>query len=215
MFLWPAAGIACVLRWAYWKFIGYEGCRPLLIALRIAFCACLIAFIAVEGIIISAGSVSPEPNLEYVVVLGARVNGTEPSGSLRNRIDRAAEYLEENPDTRAILSGGQGEGEAITEARCMFDRMRSRGIDPERLTLEEQSTDTAENLTFSRRLIPEGASVGLVTNNFHIFRAIGLAKHMGWTVKPVPVATSWISIPHYYLREFVGVTYEFVRGNLK
>lgn len=215
MDLWLIAGVACVLRWLYWRFIGKTGCKPLLIALRIAFCAALAFFLTVEGIIFAAGTAAPEPNLDYIVVLGARVNGTEPSGALRNRIDRAADYLEENPDTRAILSGGQGEGEEISEAQCMLERMTARGVDPARLMLEDRSTDTSENLIFSREFIPEGASVGLVTNNFHILRALALARGLGWKdVKPVPVATSWISIPHYYMREFIGVVYEFVRGNL-
>lgn len=214
MNLWLIAGIVCVLRWAYWRFIGKTGCKPLLTALRIAFCVCLALFIAVEGVIVNAGMAKPEPDLDAIVVLGARVNGTEPSGSLRNRIDRAAKYLEENPNTVAVLSGGQGEGEEISEAQCMLDRMTARGIDEARLTMEDASTDTSENLRYSRALIPEDATVGLVTNDFHIFRACALAKGMGWNVKPVPVATTWISVPHYYLREFIGVVYEFVRGNL-
>ena len=215
MDLWLIAGVVCILRYLYWRFIGKTGCKPLLVALRIAFFAALAFFFAVEGIIVAAGNAVPEPGLDYIVVLGARVNGTEPSGALSNRIDRAAEYLEENPDTLAILSGGQGEGEEISEAQCMLERMTACSVDPARLTLEDRSTDTSENLKYSREFIPEGASVGLVTNNFHILRALALAKGIGWEgVKPIPVATPWFSIPHYYLREFIGVVYEFVRGNL-
>lgn len=164
--------------------------------------------------IAASGFAPAAQNLDYIVVLGARVEGREPSGALRNRIEVAAQYLSENPDAMAVLSGGQGADEEISEAQCMYEKLIAAGIDADRLILEDQSTDTRENLIFSRRLIPEGASVGLVTNNFHIFRARALAKKLGWDAAGIPVATSWISIPHYFMREFMGVAYETLRGNL-
>ena len=125
------------------------------------------------------------------------------------------EYLQANPEAIAVLSGGQGADEEVSEAAFMYQKMVAAGIDPARLVLEDQSTDTSENLRFSRALIPEGASVGIVTNNFHIFRALALARKLGWEeVRGVPVATSLFSLPHYLMREFVGVIYETVRGNL-
>ena len=218
-FLWLLGGILCIARYLYWRRVEKSGRYPrhrkLLRALRILLCAALIFFPAVEGVILCGGMMEAEQGLNYIVVLGARVNGTVPSGSLRNRIRVGAEYLRDNPQTIAVLSGAQGSGEEISEARCMYDNMVAAGIDPARLILEEQSTDTAENLRNSRALIPEGASVGLVTNNFHIFRALALARNQGWTdVRGVPVATTMLSLPHYLMREFVGVVYETLRGNL-
>ena len=97
----------------------------------------------------------------------------------------------------------------------MYDHLVAAGVNPARLILEDRSTDTSENLRFSRVLIPENASVGLVTNNFHIFRALALARGLGWQgVQGIPVATTAFSIPHYYMREFVGVVYDGLRGNL-
>ena len=218
-FLWLLGGILCIARYLYWRRVEKSGRYPrhrkLLRALRILLCAALIFFLAVEGVILCGGMMEAEQGLNYIVVLGARVNGTVPSGSLRNRIRVGAEYLRDNPQTIAVLSGAQGSGEEISEARCMYDNMVAAGIDPARLILEEQSTDTAENLRNSRALIPEGASVGLVTNNFHIFRALALARGLGWQgVQGIPVATTAFSIPHYYMREFVGVVYDGLRGNL-
>ena len=218
-FMWLLGGILCIARYLYWRRVEKSGRYPrhrkLLRALRILLCAALIFFLAVEGVILCGGMMEAEQGLNYIVVLGARVNGTVPSGSLRNRIRVGAEYLRDNPQTIAVLSGAQGSGEEISEARCMYDNMVAAGIDPARLILEEQSTDTAENLRNSRALIPEGASVGLVTNNFHIFRALALARNQGWTdVRGVPVATTMLSLPHYLMREFVGVVYETLRGNL-
>ena len=217
-FLWLIAGLLCIGRYLYWRHVDKTGRYPnrkILRPLRAIFLVALCVFLAVQAAILAVGCAPAEPNLDYIVVLGAKVNGREPSGGLRNRIQVGIEYLSANPDTIAILSGGQGEDEEISEAQCMYERMVAAGIDPARLILEDQSTDTSENLRFSRELIPEGARVGLVTNNFHICRALALARGLGWeNVTGVPVATTLLSLPHYLMREFCGVAYELVRGNL-
>ena len=216
-FMWLLVGAVCILRALFWFWAESRGWYPpkiIVVPVRVLVAVVLALFLAVEGIILCAGFAKPAPNLDYIVVLGAKVNGREPSGALRNRIAVACDYLQDNPDTRAILSGGMGSDEQISEAQCMYENMIARGIDPARLALEDKSTDTSENLIFSRKLIPEGASVGLVTNNFHIFRSLHLAKGLGWDVSGVPVFTTAISFPHYMMREFIGVMYDGARGNL-
>ncbi len=216
MFLWPLAGGLCIARYFWWRHIYATGCYPpavpILIA-RIALAALLALFLIVEGIILAGGMIRPADDAEYIVVLGARVNPDGPSGALRNRTQTAYEYLAAHPDARAVLSGGQGADEPISEARCMHDLLIDMGIAPDRLIIEDASKDTSENLQNSFALIPDGARAALVTNNFHMMRARALAKGMGRQVGGIPVATSAISLPHYLLREFAGVSYEFVRGN--
>jgi len=217
--LWLLGGVLCVLRFFVWNHIyktkKYPPKKPVVI-LRTLFCAALAFFLVMECVILAGGVMPPKQNLDYIIVLGAKVNGREPSGALRNRIQVAKEYLEANPDTLAVLSGGQGSDEEISEAQCMYERLTAGGIDPSRLILEDQSSDTSENLRFSRGLIPEDAqTIGLVTNNFHIFRALATARGLGWNnVYGVPVATTMFSMPHYLMREFVGVLYDTLRGNL-
>ena len=216
-FLWLAGGLVLIARFCFWTWADRADklpSSPLLLPLRILFLAAVAVFLIAEIWILMPGLGEAPARLDYIVVLGARVDGRVPSGSLRNRIQVASEYLAANPDTIAVLSGGQGEGEEITEAQCMYDGLTARGIDPARLIIEDKSTDTVENLRFSRALIPEDASVGLVTNNFHIFRSLAIAKRQDWEVSPVPVATSFISFPHYMMREFIGVVYHGLKGNL-
>lgn len=217
--LWLIGGLLCIGRFFVWNRIyrtkKFPPKKPVIV-LRTLFCIALAIFLAMECLILAGGIMPPEQGLDYIVVLGAKVNGREPSGALRNRIQVAKEYLEANPDTIAVLSGGQGSDEEISEAQCMYERLTAGGIDPARLIIEDQSTDTAENLLFSRRLIPDSdAKIGLVTNNFHIFRALATARGLGWeNVYGVPVATTLFSMPHYLMREFVGVVYDGLRGNL-
>ncbi len=82
---------------------------------------------------------------EYIIVLGCQVNGTSPGRYLRARINKAYEYLEANPQSKAVLSGGQGRGEDISEGQCMFNSLTSMGIDASRLIIEDKSTSTIEN----------------------------------------------------------------------
>ena len=52
-------------------------------------------------------------DLDYIIVLGAHVNGTKLTLALLERVRRALLYLEENPGTKAVLSGGRGDGEPV------------------------------------------------------------------------------------------------------
>ena len=146
---------------------------------------------------------------DAVIVLGAGVNGTEPSLSLRTRLDAALDYLEENPDVPVVLTGGQGYGEEITEAQCMYDYLTTRGVTSERILLEEQATSTAENFVFSKPLLAaEGIDVetdlvAVVTNDFHIYRAGLIAAREGYALTfGVPAELPWLHLEiNYCVRE--------------
>ena len=181
--------------------------------------ALLILAAAVTGFfIMGAGAGSPEEACDYLIVLGAGVNGTVPSLSLRERLDAAYDYLQAHPDTVCIVSGGQGHNEQISEAQCMFNELTRMGIDENRIWMEEQSTSTKENLRFSLNLIESRtgkrpAEIGLVSSEYHLFRAGLFAADEGVTSVGIPAKTSWISLRiNYFLREIAGVWAYWVFG---
>lgn len=155
-------------------------------------------------------------NLDYVVVLGAQVKGDKPSRALKKRLDKAVEYAQENPDTILILSGGQGSGEEITEAKCMEEYLTEQGISENRLILEEQSTTTKENLKFSDKLTGcASARTGILSNNFHICRAVKLAEKLGYiSAEGVAAPSDPIMQPHYVVREVFALVKEKLAGNI-
>ena len=161
----------------------------------------------------------PDTDCEYIVVLGAKVNGTAPSLSLSDRIRAAESYLKAHPDTVAILSGGQGEDEGISEAQCMFEGLTAQGIDPNRLWLEDQATSTWENIRFTLDLIEEKTgdrpeTIGLVSSEYHLFRADLFARECGVETVGIPSATSWFSIKlNYFMREAAGVWHYLILGD--
>lgn len=171
-----------------------------------------------EIIILRSSKGDPEADFRYMVVLGAKVNGTEPSLALRDRLNAAGDYLQSHPDTIAILSGGQGPDEGMTEASCMFRELVEMGIEPERLWLEEKSTSTWENLNFSLDIIEEKtgerpAHIGLLSSEYHLFRAGLFARECGVAASGVPARTSWFTLRlNYFLREAAGVWHYLILG---
>ncbi len=168
---------------------------------------CLIFFTIVEVNVVKAMTAKPKENLSYVIVLGAGLNGTRPSNPLVKRIEKAAEYMSDNPDTILIASGGQGMFESISEAECIKNELVKKGVDESRIILEDKSTSTEENLRFSMKIIGDAdADVGIITNSFHEYRAGLIAKREGYTnYYSVPAVTLFPVGVHYMLREFFGV----------
>ena len=154
-------------------------------------------------------------NLEYIIVLGAHVQGTRLTLALLERTRRALQYLEENPETKAVLSGGQGGGEDISEAQAMCNYLVEHGIDRERLILEGRSTSTTENLKFSLEIIGLDHSVGVVTNNFHVFRGTAIGKKCGCKeIYPIPSRYRSWRLLIYIPREILAIIKDKIMGNL-
>lgn len=191
------------------------------------FIIALICFIAI-CIIASHGKKQPSPHGDYLIVLGAHVNGKVPSKALMSRIMAAHAYLKENPSTKAVLTGGQGNGEEITEAMCMKQELLKLGIDEGRLLIENRSTTTEENIGFGKNIIKDdrtndkvpyeiddktdnhdqsikSTSVIIVTNDFHALRGVQIAKKAGFKqVQSIGAPSSIIMKPHYYTREILS-----------
>lgn len=195
-----------------------EPARLLRTALTSLLCLGVLAAGVTEFFILRASRGQPDRVCPYMIVLGAKVNGTRPSLSLNNRIDAAYDYLTEHPHVIAVLSGGQGPDEGISEAQCMFDQLTQRGIDPQRLLLEDKSTSTWENLTFSLDILEETTghrpeAVGLLSSEYHLFRASLQARDCGTEAVGIPAATSWLSLRlNYFLREIAGVWHYIILG---
>lgn len=147
----------------------------------IVFGACAIAQL-------SHFSDEGEPNLDCIIVLGAQVRDSGPSVAFRFRLDAACDYLKDNPGTVCVVSGAQGFNEPSSEGEAGRAYLISRGIAAERIFAETESRNTTENIAYSLRIFEaEGAPakkagsplrVGVVTNNFHVFRSLHIAREL-------------------------------------
>lgn len=175
-------------------------------------CAAAICFAAALGSVI-ASSTTNATNQSTVIVLGCAVYGDVPSTMLSARINEAYNYLEQNDDAVAILSGGQGNGENISEAECMFNILTEKGIDKSRLFIEDSSTNTAENLEFSNQIIQDNnlnTEVAIATSDFHLKRAAMIAERQGLTPHRISARSGFFAIPTFYIRDTLGVIKEFI-----
>lgn len=173
-----------------------RGFEPVVLGIAAVF------FLAVFRILIGMIPTA-KPGLPFLIVLGAQVRGRKLTGSLYRRIERARQYLEENPGTVVIVSGGQGRGEEITEAQAMEEYLKSRGIGKERIIREDKSRTTEENLRYSAEFIRDaGIPVGIVTNNYHMYRACRYARRLGYQKpKALPAGCQPVCFLNYVVRE--------------
>ena len=150
----------------------------------------------------------PPEGPDYVVVLGAKIVGDRPSNMLKKRLDTAFDYVSGNPAPRIILCGGQGADESFSEAEVMAAYLEKRGVDPERLVIEDASSDTRENLANARALMEgDDPSVLVISNGFHLSRAKLLARQLGFEIGTLAAPGNddpFVELS-YRLREFCGI----------
>lgn len=170
----------------------------------------LISFVVVVTVILTSAISDQNEKVDSVIVLGAGLKGETPTLVLLERLNYTIEYLNKNPNTKAIVSGGQGFGETITEAEGMKRYLVSRGISEDMIIKEEKSTSTYENMIFSKKLYEKIIGkklekVMVITNDFHMFRSKLLAKRAGLEPYGISSRTPWYIYPNVFLREYLAV----------
>ena len=144
-------------------------------------------------------------NADYIVVLGAGIIGDKVTPLLAARIEKGIELLHYNPNAILIMSGGQGSGENIPESKAMADYAADKGVDTEKIIMEQKSISTQENLRFSRELMnQQKPEIIVVTTAYHVFRALILAKQQRIKCKGFGAKTKWYFTLNAFIREFVG-----------
>jgi len=193
-------------RWPLW--------RKAVLALLLAGA---LAFGALFGAVMYGAydHIQGEPRL--MVILGCQVKPWGPSILLQDRLDKALDYLEEHPDVQVVVSGGQGPDEPTSEAQAMADYLTAHGVEEEKVLLEPDSHNTAQNLDYSRRLLDrEGIDTSdgvlLVSNGFHLTRARMLAERAGFEqVSTLAAPASHLPSRLYmYVREPLALVKSFL-----
>jgi len=152
---------------------------------------------------------------DAVIVLGAAVWGENVSAVLADRLNKAIEYHLQNPDAVIVVAGGQGGG-SITEAEAMRRFLVDRGVPNELIFKENRSTNTYENIKFSKEILDalfgEDYRVVIITNDFHAFRSVSIARRQGIDAVHFSAPRPWFFMPRTFLRESAGVMRLWVAG---
>lgn len=122
---------------------------------------------------------------DAVIVLGAGIRGETVSLTLKDRLDAALSYYQENPEAVIVVSGGQGPQETIPEALAMERYLLNQGVPKEHILKEEKSTSTYENFVYTKEILDQyfddAYEAAFVTNEYHVYRAKGIAKEAGFS----------------------------------
>lgn len=165
------------------------------------------------ALIISAGRNYPKENC-VIIILGCRIKGTKPTRMLRRRLDTALEYMNKTPNTVCVVSGGRGDDEQISEAQAMYEYLISKGISPDNIIKEDNSTSTYENFKFSADIIEQlgfPRKMTVVTDGFHQYRSRLIAKKLGIKTYAVPALTEPRFVLIYWIRELMALTKFFIK----
>jgi uncharacterized SAM-binding protein YcdF (DUF218 family) len=187
------------------------------VSCKVIFCAAAASFLIVQGIIFfHMRGKSAVNETEYLVILGCQVNGSLASLPLLRRGYNAVNYLKRHENVKAVITGGQGPRENITEAEAMRRLLTENGIDEERILIEDKSRSTIENLKFANELYNLiDKNIVIVTSDYHMFRSLSIAKKLGYKNAAGLAATSQLSVlPAYLLREYAAVMYYALSGKI-
>lgn len=212
--MWPAIGAVLILcglmcdspRIPRWLHIAWRAC----------LCLGLAAVMALECLVISGLHATAPAGMDYLIVLGARVDPDGPSPALNRRLNAVMACLDDHPDALIIASGGQGRDEPMSEAQCIRDELVRRGVDAGRILMEDQSTATIENIRYSMALMDDpAAETGIITNNYHVYRATRIARKAGLeNAHGIAAMYTGHTKFHYMIREAICIVVDFLRGNL-
>jgi len=190
-------------------------------ALMLAVSACYVIFcllFCVTTVLIQKNSAPPEEPADVLIVLGCGIRGSSPTLTLRYRLDKTIEYLNDHTDTMVVVSGGQSFDEICSEASVMKAYLTARGIDENRILTEELSKSTEENFLYSKSIIDDnlgsGKRIAFVTTRFHVYRSELAAKKLGIEAEGIPAKGVWYITPNDYLRECAALTYYFLSGRI-
>ena len=177
-----------------------------------------ILFISLWAVVVSSLYIlshgkNTAKNEKVIIVLGCKVRGDEPSLALVKRVNSAYNYLMCNPESVAILSGGQGRDENLSEALCMKQMLCERGVSPGRLFLEDKSTNTDENIRFSAEIIKHEnlqSDVAVVSSEYHLYRAMRICRKYNLNGAGIKSRTRLDLLPTFLLREAMAVIKDFI-----
>lgn len=207
-------GLVLCLSFLWDRFSGNKGVRIARNVVTLFLLVCFVCAFIISGFIVWFGYIrTPESHMEgTVVVLGCKIHGDKPSLMLKARLDAAFDYLQQNPNTSVIVTGGMGDDEIYSEAYVMKQYLVERGIDESRIYCEDRSKDTAQNIAYASKIIEEQGlpeTMFIATDGFHEFRGFLYARKNNTTAYALPVHDfTWDTLsiyPEYWVREILGV----------
>ena len=125
-------------------------------------------------------------------MLGAAINGGQPSPVFKARIDHAIQLYKDDVVDALVFTGGVGAGDSVAESEVARDYAVEHGVDVAHIYIETQSTITEQNIVEAKRLMEEQRFTDalLVSDPLHMKQAMALAKFYEVEVYSSPTQSS-------------------------
>lgn len=214
--VWVIAGVIMVL-YAYLELrLRVNILLKLPKVLRVIFIVCFVIILTIftftTGIIIATGLDDTTNNPDYFLVLGAGLVDDKPTTTLKLRLDKCVEVSKKNKDAKIIVSGGKAKNQNRSEASVMKEYLIDKGVDKERIIMEDKSINTSQNIKFTKKIIGKDKDIAVITNRFHMKRALELGKNNDVEFQATPCDDHLITAPLAYSRESLGLIRAWILG---
>ncbi|MBO0446147.1 YdcF family protein [Enterococcus ureilyticus] len=154
--------------------------------------------------------------VDYIITLGSGIRSEEVPPLLKSRLDKAIEYYYKNPHAKIVVSGGQGVDEPVSEAFAMKKYLLSQQIPNNQILVEDRSTTTLENMTFSKKIIFEDwkntdyePTILFSTNNYHVLRGALYARKAHLKAEGIGAPTALYFLPTALIREYIALLTQY------
>ena len=154
-------------------------------------------------------------NIHTMIVLGAKINGSEISDNLKLRLDKAIEYYNKHKDIKIIVSGGKTKNADITESLAMKNYLVSKGVNSSNIIEEYKATNTFENIRYSKKILDNMNNKGkvlIVTSDFHLFRGRIISSILGIDNEGLCSITPISTRLYYMVREYPSSIKDVVKS---
>ena len=169
-----------------------------LLAIYLICQSCLSMFIYVKGIDMNT------KDADYVVVLGYALDNNTITDTLQMRLDKTVDYAKKNPNSHFVLCGGITGNNKISEAEVMYNYLLGKGVDSSRMTLENKSTDTIENIRNCKQYVESNSKIVVLSSNYHVYRASKICDKAGLDVHTLGSKAPLLLLPNQFLHEKLG-----------
>lgn len=185
---------------------------PMFLMLILCYFEAILAGTAIMGFITARHKAAYDK--DYIIILGCSIDrrgGLLPL--LKGRVNSAVRFAWDQEiacgkAAKYVPSGGQGANEIMSEGSAMELYLLTHGAEDYEVFPEKKSTNTFENMLFSKRVIDSlqpGAKIAFATTNYHILRSGILARYAGFDAEAIAGDTKWYFWPNGFVREFFGI----------
>ena len=154
-----------------------RGIAALVILVVLGFCINFYVCSSANGRIVRDGDYAELPEVDCVIVLGAGIWGDEPSPMLADRLDKGLELYQNGVAPKIIMSGDHGQTD-YDEVNLMKSYAFEAGVPSEDVFMDHAGFSTYDTMYRAKHVF-QAQRVVIVTQEYHLFRAVYIANHLG------------------------------------